>query len=525
MASPGRNAEVSKEQQADGESAEKVSKKGLFGMLLKSLQGEEQVDEEALMAFVEAESGEGEGLSEEDLKKLLADVENLPDEAGGNELKAALEDASLSDWNEDSSEEAEDSEKKSKNVESKAESAVLKETEEQTKIRNTENSSEDKTDSKIQKQGAGFVNTASGEGEKISDKKEKVSRPNQATPEVRERSAATGQDNDRRSIQPGSAESSRAGSNAGSERGLAFQSLVNGENSAQIATNLDEGELTDQQKKLLQGLLGGVQSAEATEKGVELRNLKAQQIRDKKSRRSEPAPFAQRGELSGERKGFLSLSNENPRSGNPSVSQTGVDMNLSSSGGDHTPEEEEIFWNHHTSDGGETRESRGQESQQIQFARLGQMPVSNITLRRTVMPGLTQAVSQAAASSKSAPESWQNHNFTLEDGKKIQLSARQVDGVLQLKLGSSHLELNKLLQQHYQEIKDHLERECNVSIDLQLDSQGGETLSDLFGDSSPGKGGGKGQLISGPAAEENSGPEASAPAIRRFGYNQMEWTA
>src|SRR5699024_12185668 len=83
------------------------------------------------------------------------------------------------------------------------------------------------------------------------------------------------------------------------------------------------------------------------------------------------------------------------------------------------------------------------------------------------MPGLTKSVQQAAAKAKQAPETWQKHNFVLDDGKKIHLSTRQIEGVLQLKLGSLNSDLNRLLQQYQQQIKEHLKRSEEHTSELQ----------------------------------------------------------
>jgi hypothetical protein len=85
----------------------------------------------------------------------------------------------------------------------------------------------------------------------------------------------------------------------------------------------------------------------------------------------------------------------------------------------------------------------------------------------------------------------------------------------------------KILQEYGNEIKEHLEKECNISIDLQFDNQQGDNAANFFGDSSS-QGGQqrhsfmnqKGALKQSPVQQKNI-----QQTVRRFGYNQMEWTA
>jgi hypothetical protein len=175
----------------------------------------------------------------------------------------------------------------------------------------------------------------------------------------------------------------------------------------------------------------------------------------------------------------------------------------------------------------ESQEFAEIDRQAISSARLGDFTIQNLNLRRNVLPGLTQAFSKAASESKGSPESWQKHSFDLGDGNKIQLSTREIDGVVHLKLASSNPELMKILQEYGNEIKEHLEKECNISIDLQFDNQQGDNAANFFGDSSS-QGGQqrhsfmnqKGALKQSPVQQKNI-----QQTVRRFGYNQMEWTA
>jgi hypothetical protein len=162
------------------------------------------------------------------------------------------------------------------------------------------------------------------------------------------------------------------------------------------------------------------------------------------------------------------------------------------------------------------------------FARMGGMPVSNMLIRRTVMPSLTQAVQKTISAGKATPETWQKHSFELEDGNSIQLSTRQVDGVLQVKLATTSVELSRLMQQYEQEIKQHLEQECQLDVNLQFDGgEQGRAMSNFFGNSSSSQQ--KAQMITSGAGNEQAAAQKAdknlQQTVRRFGYNQMEWTA
>jgi hypothetical protein len=128
---------------------------------------------------------------------------------------------------------------------------------------------------------------------------------------------------------------------------------------------------------------------------------------------------------------------------------------------------------------------------------------------------------------KQGAEVWQKHNFVLEDGKNIQVAAREVDGVLQLKLSSSYSELNKLLMEHENEIRELLENELELKVDLQMDGGGESDMAGLFGGSSQQQskdGGGPLDLNSLKKTKEQQVEEVVPKAVRKFGYNQNEWT-
>lgn len=168
-------------------------------------------------------------------------------------------------------------------------------------------------------------------------------------------------------------------------------------------------------------------------------------------------------------------------------------------------------------------ELRGGSQQVRSSIRLDQMPVANLELRRQILPSLTRAVSRVHSGDPTRQGEWQKHQVTLDDGQKLNLLARQDGDLLQLKLQSSNPELNRLLVEHQQEIRQHLEKECGIEIDLQFeqseDPDGSQFEEWMESESSTpvpfGASGGR--------DTENDTTEAHT-RIRSFGYNRMEWT-
>lgn len=189
--------------------------------------------------------------------------------------------------------------------------------------------------------------------------------------------------------------------------------------------------------------------------------------------------------------------------------------------------ESEILWKEHTTESTESQELNRSELSAAALSKLGDSTLSNHFLRRVLLPGLTQTVQTASGQSDRA-ENWQRHNFILEDGSKVQLSARKVDGVLQIKLGASLGELSKLLQVHQDEIREHLEKECNIQIDLQFDDGSDHheesSLENFFGDSTE-KSSVSGGIDTGSNANRGVKKQLHNVAARNFGYNSKEWTA
>jgi len=188
--------------------------------------------------------------------------------------------------------------------------------------------------------------------------------------------------------------------------------------------------------------------------------------------------------------------------------------------------EQQAFFNDQVINATELSENGTVEQDKMSTARLSELPINNVMLKRSVLPGLSNVLQKATASGKEMPQSWQKHSFDLDDGNKIELTTRNVDGIIQVKIASTSIELSKLMQQYGEEIKDHLQNECELTIDLQFEDQQGEASTDLFGDSSPGQKGRQGFPM-GQGSNRNLNKQSEEhlqQTVRKFGYNQMEWT-
>lgn len=160
----------------------------------------------------------------------------------------------------------------------------------------------------------------------------------------------------------------------------------------------------------------------------------------------------------------------------------------------------------------------------LHLTQMGKMTLTSADIRREVMPGLTRMIQLVRDAESNRSEAWQNHRIQIADGSNLRISTREVDGVLQLKMGTSNPELNRLLQQHVQEIREHLEKECEISVELQLDSGQTDGFDRFFGHSGQKEGNPHYRPASDEWARPVSVDKVAPQAVRNFGYNQMEWT-
>lgn len=160
--------------------------------------------------------------------------------------------------------------------------------------------------------------------------------------------------------------------------------------------------------------------------------------------------------------------------------------------------------------------------------RLGDLPVMNQQVRRALVSTVGKMVHQSVdAKSNTGSTSWQKHSFELEDGNSIDVTTRNVDGVLQIKLAATNPELNKLLQDASNDIRQHLEKELDMQLDLQFNGQEQQDRAEFANDAKKGTKGFN-TLNNGDLREVTGDAlinQTNTHSVRHFGYNQMEWTA
>lgn len=282
--------------------------------------------------------------------------------------------------------------------------------------------------------------------------------------------------------------------------------------------------------ELLQNIFKALSNTNIDQEAAEVRSLKANHIREIRSRNYQ-STFANRIDYQAtEDSSAAGSSTSNSNSGTDKlnlVSASGIVPTSTSVQIEAMNDDGAKLWKEHIAEYFESNEKNSSENHTAAFARLSEVSVTNISVRRNFATSLGQAIMSATGDGKKAAETWQKHSFILESGKNIQLSARQVDGVLQLKLSSSNSELSKLLLNHQDEIREHLENEIDVKINLQFDEQGGDgQMAEFFSGSNNGSQKGKQAFMNGSAkTKEQSVDEVVPKAVRKFGYNLMEWTA
>jgi len=145
--------------------------------------------------------------------------------------------------------------------------------------------------------------------------------------------------------------------------------------------------------------------------------------------------------------------------------------------------------------------------------------------RRDFSIRMAKVVKQGLQSGKAQGKGWQKHQFTMDDGSKVQLSFRKADGAIQLQLGSVNNELNKLIQQNVQDIRQHLEEQMNVEVNLQFQETASENGNSLLADknSDSEQPGSDGEQGSAKLTEKKA--QSSGSRTRLFGFNSNEWTA
>jgi len=311
------------------------------------------------------------------------------------------------------------------------------------------------------------------------------------------------------------------------------EQLAAGKQERPAPAHLD-GSAPEENAAIVKEIFSALQSGSVEQVAAEIRSMRASQIRESKYS-NYLASFANRQDISGAGNSLSAGSGSSDSSAQAASVSTMMPVSAmvpgsASVSGELVDENGAVLWKEQITEYFESKDKSSAENQAAAaFARLGDVPVTNINVRRSFAQGLSRAIITATGQGNKGADVWQKHNFVLEDGKNIQVSAREVDGVLQLKLSSSASELNKLLMEHEKEIRELLENELELKIDLQMDGGGDGNVADFFGGStgqhSSGKGGNSPLDLGSLRRTEEKQVEKVVPqAVRKFGYNQNEWT-
>ena len=284
---------------------------------------------------------------------------------------------------------------------------------------------------------------------------------------------------------------------------------------------------------IIKEIFSALQSGSIEQIAAEIRSLRASQIRESKYS-NHLASSANRQDMTNAGSSLSAGSGSSTSAQAGSVSTmmpvTAMVPGGASVSSEMFDENASALWKEQITEYFESKDKSSAENQAAAaFARLGDVPVTNISVRRSFAQGISKAIISTAGQGSKGSDVWQKHNFVLDDGKNIQLAAREVDGVLQLKLSSSASELNKLLMEHEKEIRELLENELELTIDLQMDGGGDSNVADFFGGSTGHQPSGKDgnnpiDLGSMRRTEEQKVEKVVPQAVRKFGYNQNEWT-
>jgi hypothetical protein len=138
---------------------------------------------------------------------------------------------------------------------------------------------------------------------------------------------------------------------------------------------------------------------------------------------------------------------------------------------------------------------------------------------------ISQSFTQQMQSSSKQAAVWKHHRLQLQNGKSIHIAARNSNGVLQLQLQAGNDQLGKILQQHLQEIQQHVQQQLNIDINLHLHDFGEQQQSRQYEEPSSLKQSKDEVKTDERISAVDLHPAAGSQQVRYFGFNQNEWTA
>jgi hypothetical protein len=124
-------------------------------------------------------------------------------------------------------------------------------------------------------------------------------------------------------------------------------------------------------------------------------------------------------------------------------------------------------------------------------------------------------------------QQWHRHRIIMDKGEALNLAMQKSDGTLQVHISTGNAEMTRMLQQHLQQIKAHLQEQLNMQVDVQLQQDPNAEAQSGFQEQLQERGangqesGGSNSL--GIEADSNEGASRSRRP-RMFGFNNNEWT-
>ncbi len=139
----------------------------------------------------------------------------------------------------------------------------------------------------------------------------------------------------------------------------------------------------------------------------------------------------------------------------------------------------------------------------LKFNGVNVSQMSRNSGRREFSVQLVRHLQQQSETSKSgSSQRWSHHRLVMDDGQALNVSVRQAEGAMHLQLSAGNSELNKIIQQHIDEIRQHLQEQMNVEVNLQFQHFGNQQAGSEDNQSSAGN------QLGGGFLQENRGGSA-----------------
>lgn len=131
-----------------------------------------------------------------------------------------------------------------------------------------------------------------------------------------------------------------------------------------------------------------------------------------------------------------------------------------------------------------------------------------------------QVVSQRALNT----EALKPHTFILDNGDVLNVAAKQTEGILTLQIDARNQDIVKIIQQHSDDIKVHLQKQLDIEIDLQLNDFNKQDGTSEWEKSFQQQGKpANGITKADDPAQTTSEQTTAEEQVKRLGFNNNEW--